>query len=97
MLHWKRRAVGAENAVLVSKIYDTPVMRWLLDHLHMLEVDTDMAYCEEQKRPALSFRSLTVHDYRPWSVKSESQTRLREALKKAMRESLNDQAQAGGV
>lgn len=60
------------------------MMDWLVDNLHKLEVNSDMAYCEKQKCPALSFRSLIVNDYRPWSLKGKSRERLRAALEKAM-------------
>ena len=83
--HWKRRAVEAENKVLVTKVYGVPMLNWLLDNLHLIEVDIDAAYCDEQKTPAASFRSLKyVRGGRPWSRKGESLERLKAAIEREM-------------
>ena len=74
----------------------TEMLDWLIDNLHKLEVNVDMAYCEQQQCPALSFRSLTVHDYRPWSMKGQSRERLRAALEKAMAKTPNNKLTHGG-
>ena len=60
------------------------IMDWLVDNLHKLEVNVDMSYCEKQQCPSLSFRSLVIHDYRPWSIKGQSRERLRAEIEKAM-------------
>jgi len=90
--HWKRRAIIAENELLVAKCFGDKTLDWLVDNVHKIEVDCDAAYCDEQQKPALSFRSLKFHDYRPWCVKGESRGRLRDALRKimALQESPNE-------
>lgn len=83
--HWKRRAIEAENAVLVNKVYGDPMLNWLLDNLHLLEVDIDAGYCDEQKKPSANFRSLRyVRGGRPWTAKGEQLERLKAAIAREM-------------
>ena len=67
------------------------MLDWLIDHLHLLEVNTDAAYCDEQRCPAASFRSLHVVNGRPWCKKGESRTRLIAAIEEKMVESLRSE------
>ena len=72
----KPRCAPADGSALLA---------WILDNLHLLEVNIDAAYCETQKTPSASFRSLTYHrGGRPWSVKGEQRERLLAALEREM-------------
>lgn len=85
VLHWKRRAVFAENEVLVKQIWGEPMLRWLLENLHLVEVNIDAGYCEEQKKPSAIFRSLQyTRGGRPWSAKGEQLERLKAAIHREM-------------
>lgn len=83
--YWKRRAVEAENRVLVTNIYGEPMLNWLLENLHLIEVEIGAGYCDSQKKPSANFQYLTYHrGGRPWSAKGEQLERLRAAIAKEM-------------
>ena len=61
------------------------LLDWLLDNLHLIEVDIDAGYCDQQKKPSAIFRSLKyARGGRPWSAKGEQRERLIAALEREM-------------
>lgn len=85
ILHWKRRAIESENQVLATKCFGVPMLNWLLENLHLLDVDVDAGYCDEQNKPSANFRSLHyARGGRPWTAKGEQIARLKSAIEREM-------------
>lgn len=57
------------------------MLEWLIDHLHVIQVNTYAAYCDDQKCEAVAFKSIDVEpNPRPWKIKGDSRDRLKEAI-----------------
>lgn len=80
------RASGSLERV-GSAIPPTPwtMLEWLINNLHLIGVNIDAGYCEEQQKPSACFRSLEYkRGGRPWSMKGEQRERLIAAIHREM-------------
>lgn len=61
------------------------MLEWLINNLHLIEVNIDAGYCDEQQTPSACFRSLEYkRGGRPWSMKGEQRERLIAAIHREM-------------
>lgn len=61
------------------------MLEWLINNLHLIEVNIDAGYCDEQQKPSACFRSLEYkRGGRPWSMNGEQRERLIAAIHREM-------------
>ena len=71
--------------VFAREAEERTMLNWLIDHLHLIKVNTHAAYCNKRKRPSAAFQSLEVcHMGRHWNIRGGSRKRLIEAIRLEM-------------